>query len=181
MHQYISTFVIPQLCAIIVVYTTSIYFTNSTMQHYNFVLNYHMIFKRLKHDGHTNTHRVNLHYLQTSYLQIRLLVKIHLLPQSQYQWYLVNMCRYAQSRQKNVSHTWPQQRWTRRHPALLLQLSYYKQILFMVYVMPPFSHYCLMISLFKMAPKDNAEVSSSVPKYKRLTCTLWRNVCCELC
>lgn len=42
-----------------------------------------------------------------------------------------------------------------------------------------FTFFCFLfvISLFKMAPNHNAEVLSSVPKYKRLWCVLWRNTC----
>lgn len=61
----------------------------------------------------------------------------------------------------------------------LFPLSYYKQVsLFMVYLLPNFSHFCggFVISLFEMAPKHKAEVLSSNPKFKKAVMSLLENM-----
>lgn len=61
----------------------------------------------------------------------------------------------------------------------LFPLSYYKQVsLFMVYLLPSFSHFCggFVISLFEMAPKHKAEMLSSNPKFKKSAMCLLENM-----
>lgn len=90
-------------------------------------------------------------------------------------------CRHAQ-KVKNLSHSVhiSSLSWTRWCSAILFQhLQHKLHILFMVYLVPGVLNFVAFWwwFLFKMAPKQNTEVLSSVPKCKKAMMCLMEKIC----